>query len=611
MSQRGDTLKDLLYSDLLQPSPGFEVQFAVGATYSLSFEGLLSVPMAFGMLGEFDATIRQSPAYLLESIRRGSDRFILFCNKGGIQVPQNSQTIYSLFENSIQEVIDTSHMTANFHPKMWVIREANDSGEEQIRLLILSRNLTYSDDIDTIVSMRGKLLPEGKRSKLAAKHQPLNWFLLHLAEQTSGEKKQQVLQMADAILRVERFEVDAPFAEDAYEFFPSWFGQQPNPQTPSLENILSQSERILIVSPFVEEKTLRKLTSRRIKNTYKVLVTRAENITQEVLNCFDEVYAVNESMLENSVSPVNLHAKMFLTHYWTSENRRGHFLFLGSANATHSAFHRNTEMTVGFQFKQTTERFERMMAEIIDEESHRFIRVTEPTAIDTTEQRQKELDLEHALKWAMRAIKNATITPGKTDELYDISFQTLKSYVQQAKRELKRELTDFGITIRPLQCEQPQIAWDTQMQMSDIYKLHLSEFYIFEAHDGDITKRALCKVPTVGMPAMRDNWIYQSVVNTREKFMNYVSLMLSEDPVELLSAQEFLTTENAGSSSSQSQQQTFPQIYEQLLRVAYSSPRMLRDVNELVNRLGTEVVPKDFADMLTNFTNIIKQLERL
>ena len=350
MAQR-DTLKDLLYSDLLQPSPGFEVQFAVGATYSLTFEGLLSVPMAFGMLGEFDATIRQSPAYLLESIRRGSDRFILFCNKGGIQVPQNSQTIYSLFESSIQEVVDTNHMTANFHPKMWVIREANNNGDEQIRLLILSRNLTYSDDIDIIVSMRGKLLPVGKRSKLAAKHQPLNAFLLHLADQASGEKRQQVLQMADDILRVERFEVDAPFMEDAYEFFPTWFGQPQDSNATSLDDVLAQAERLLIVSPFVEEKTLRKLTARRVKNAYKVLVTRAENITQEVLDCFDEVYAVNESMLENSVSPVNLHAKMYLAHYWTSENRRGHFLFLGSDNATHSAFHRNTEMTVGFQFK--------------------------------------------------------------------------------------------------------------------------------------------------------------------------------------------------------------------------------------------------------------------
>ena len=609
MSQRGDTLKDLLYSDLLQPSPGYEVRFAVGVTYSLSFEGLLSVPMAFGMLGEFDATIRQSPAYLLESIRRGSDRFILFCNKGGIQVPQNSQTIYSLFESSIQEVVDTNRMTANFHPKMWFIHEVNDTNEEQIRLLILSRNLTYSDDIDIIVSMRGRLLAEGRRSKNAKRHEPLQWFLNNLADQMpAGDKKQQVLQMADDMLRVERFDVDAPFMEDGYDFFPVWFGHQA-PDTPPLKESLAQSERLLIVSTFVDEKMLSELTRRRVKDSYKVLVTRRENISQEVLDCFDEVYAVNETMLENSVSPVNLHAKMYLAQCWSGE-RRGHFLYLGSANATNNAFHRNTEMTICLQFRQAQERFERMKNEIIDEESHRYIRIEEPTAIDTTEQRQKEQDLEHALKWAMRAIKSATITEGKKDELYDITLQTTQKYVQQAKRELKRELTDFDITIRPLQCEQPQVKWEKEMQMNDIYKLHLSEFYVLEIHEGEMTKRALCKVPTYGMPPMRDNWIYQSVVNTREKFMNYVSLMLSDDPVELLSMQEFNAAENGGSGSG-SQQQSYPQIYEQLLRVAYSSPRMLRDVNELVNRLGDEVVPTDFAAMLQNFTNIIKQLERL
>ena len=609
MSQRGDTLKDLLYSDLLQPSPGYEVRFAVGVTYSLSFEGLLSVPMAFGMLGEFDATIRQSPAYLLESIRRGSDRFILFCNKGGIQVPQNSQTIYSLLARCIQEVVDTNRMTANFHPKMWFIHEVNDTNEEQIRLLILSRNLTYSDDIDIIVSMRGRLLAEGRRSKNAKRHEPLQWFLNNLADQMpAGDKKQQVLQMADDMLRVERFDVDAPFMEDGYDFFPVWFGHQA-PDTPPLKESLAQSERLLIVSPFVDEKMLSELTRRRVKDSYKVLVTRRENISQEVLDCFDEVDAVNETMLENSVSPVNLHAKMYLAQCWSGE-RRGHFLYLGSANATNNAFHRNTEMTICLQFRQAQERFERMKNEIIDEESHRYIRIEEPTAIDTTEQRQKEQDLEHALKWAMRAIKSATITEGKKDELYDITLQTTQKYVQQAKRELKRELTDFDITIRPLQCEQPQVKWEKEMQMNDIYKLHLSEFYVLEIHEGEMTKRALCKVPTYGMPPMRDNWIYQSVVNTREKFMNYVSLMLSDDPVELLSMQEFNAAENGGSGSG-SQQQSYPQIYEQLLRVAYSSPRMLRDVNELVNRLGDEVVPTDFAAMLQNFTNIIKQLERL
>ena len=608
MSQRRDTLKDLLYSDLLQPSPGFEVDFAVGVTYSLSFEGLLSVPMAFGMLGEFDETIRQSPAYLLESIRRGSDRFISFCNKGGIQVPQNSQTIYSLFESSIQEVVDNEKMTANFHPKMWVIREIDDKDEEQIRLLILSRNLTYSDDIDVIVSMRGRLLPEGRRSKNARRHQPLQWFLSNLADQLpAGDKKQQVLRMADDILRVERFEMDEPFIDDAYDFFPVWFGHQA-PDTPSLKDILARSERLMIVSPFVDTAMLQHLAARRIKDSYKVLVTRSENISQEVLDTFDEVYAVNDTMLDNTVTPVNLHAKLYLTQCWTGD-RRGHFLYLGSANATNNAFHRNTEMTVAFQFRQTRgERFFAMRDEILGNEN-RYVRITEPTTIDTTEQRQRELGLEHALKYAMRAIKSATITPGKTDELYDISLATTQKYIQQAKRELKRELTDFGITLRPLQCDQT-IPWDKEMRLTDIYRLHLSEFYVLEIRDGELSKRVLCKVPTNGMPAMRDNWIYQSVVDTREKFMNYVALMLSDDPVEMLSMQDFLASENGGSSSAQ-QAQNYPQIYEQLLRVAYSSPRMLRDVNELVNRLGANVVPQDFAQMLDKFTSIIKQLERL
>lgn len=608
MSQRRDTLKDLLYSDLLQPSPGFEVDFAIGVTYSLSFEGLLSVPMAFGMLGEFDETIRQSPAYLLESIRRGSDRFILFCNKGGIQVPQNNQTIYSLFESSIQEVVDNEKMTANFHPKMWVIREINDNNEEQIRLLILSRNLTYSDDIDVIVSMRGRLLPEGRRSKNARRHQPLQWFLTNLADQLpAGDKKQQVLRMADDILRIERFDMDEPFIDDAYDFFPVWFGHQA-PDTPSLKDILARSERLMIVSPFVDTAMLQHLAARRIKDSYKVLVTRSENISQEVLDTFDEVYAVNDTMLDNTVTPVNLHAKLYLTQCWIGD-RRGHFLYLGSANATNNAFHRNTEMTVAFQFRQTRgERFFAMRDEILGNEN-RYVRITEPTAIDTTEQRQRELGLEHALKYAMRAIKSATITPGKTDELYDISLATTQKYIQQAKRELKRELTDFGITLRPLQCDQT-IPWDKEMRLTDIYRLHLSEFYVLEIRDSELSKRALCKVPTNGMPAMRDNWIYQSVVDTREKFMNYVALMLSDDPVEMLSMQDFLTSENGGSSSAQ-QAQNYPQIYEQLLRVAYSSPRMLRDVNELVNRLGANVVPQDFAQMLDKFTSIIKQLERL
>ena len=43
--------KSLMYGDMLN-SPGYEVEFAVGLTYSLDLEALISVPISFGMLGD-------------------------------------------------------------------------------------------------------------------------------------------------------------------------------------------------------------------------------------------------------------------------------------------------------------------------------------------------------------------------------------------------------------------------------------------------------------------------------------------------------------------------------------------------------------------------------
>ena len=134
---KSNTLQDWVYSDLLQPSLGYEVVFAVGCTYSLSFEGLLSVPMAFGLLGEMDEATKQTPAYLLESIRRSSDKFIVFCNKGGILVPPQALTLYSLLEGCIQEVVNKDKPIANFHPKVWIIKERHESGGDKLRLLFL------------------------------------------------------------------------------------------------------------------------------------------------------------------------------------------------------------------------------------------------------------------------------------------------------------------------------------------------------------------------------------------------------------------------------------------------------------------------------------------
>ena len=90
-----ELLKDLIYGEQLV-SDDCKVDFAVGLTYSLNLEAMLTVPLAFGDLGELESSVKQSPAFLLEGIRRSGDKIALFCNKGGIRVPSETRTVYSL-----------------------------------------------------------------------------------------------------------------------------------------------------------------------------------------------------------------------------------------------------------------------------------------------------------------------------------------------------------------------------------------------------------------------------------------------------------------------------------------------------------------------------------
>lgn len=119
-------LKEHLYGDLLAPSTGYSTDFALGMTYSLSFEALLTAHMAFGMLGEVDDNVMQSRHMLLEAITKSSDKVVVFCNKGGIVVPSTIRKVYSLMERNIFEVFDKKNHKANFHPKLWLIREINN-----------------------------------------------------------------------------------------------------------------------------------------------------------------------------------------------------------------------------------------------------------------------------------------------------------------------------------------------------------------------------------------------------------------------------------------------------------------------------------------------------
>ena len=88
----------LSYGELLRPDVGYTLDFAVGTSSSLDLEALLGVPVSLGLLEDADAEQMRSPLYVLEAIRTSSDKIAIFCNAGGIKLPDKIQSVYSLLE---------------------------------------------------------------------------------------------------------------------------------------------------------------------------------------------------------------------------------------------------------------------------------------------------------------------------------------------------------------------------------------------------------------------------------------------------------------------------------------------------------------------------------
>ena len=136
-------MNDLIYNELVA-TPGYEIEFAVGTTYSMDAEAFLAVAMSMAHLGE--ANEMESPVRLLEGIRQANRRVAIFINRGGLQPPVRKNPLYAMLDKSVFEVADERRgkELANFHPKLWIIREhsLDNASRRQIKLIVLSRNLT-------------------------------------------------------------------------------------------------------------------------------------------------------------------------------------------------------------------------------------------------------------------------------------------------------------------------------------------------------------------------------------------------------------------------------------------------------------------------------------
>lgn len=573
--------KEHLYSSLLAPTPGYSVSFALGMTYSLSFEALLAAQFDLGMLGEVNEEIMKSPKILLGTIAKSSDKVVVFCNKGGIAVPPSIRKVYSLMERNIFEVFDRNNIKANFHPKLWLIREQNndDEGDCLLKLIVTSRNLAYSDNIDCVVCLTGKVGPSSVKN---AKHRPLIAFIEEVIKLTNISKEQEnaVKGLLKDLERVRKFDVETPFED--YDFYPYLFNKDFG--LGNVTDYLVGTDSI-IVSPFIDERMLSRLNPANKSN--RVLITRKEYVSKKVFDGFKNKGGIYVTIDELASHGMDLHAKMY--HVWYGRDQQ--YLFLGSANATTSAFERNGEFLIRLKYKYGNIRSAQFLREFYEEGNResKFMPLAEPMEhASTIEWTQAETDMKSLM---CADDLTAQITHHHTGD-YSVT-------VTSSLKKLKEE-----VTIAPLQRKDLAVSWTGRVVFTGMKADELSEFYILSSTSDDgICHKAVVKIQTSGMPLTRNQAIFQNIIKTKADFYQFLELMLTDTPVQYISTEIMKKLQK---ETEQETSQEFPSLYEKMLRVAATNPAQLKEIGKMVDRLGAEVVPNEFKEVYNKFLSVLE-----
>lgn len=588
-------MDDLLFTDLLN-SPGYEVDFAVGTTYSLSLDALLRVPLAFGMLDDRDEDLLQNPCHLLSAIKNSAEKFSVYHNLGQISVPKEDKRVFGLLENSIFSIKNKKMPTANFHPKVWVIKERNkqNKDDKQIKVIVMSRNLTRDTSLDVAVSMVSKL-KKNVIAKYKEKHEPLKNFLKFLAKPeftTNENKRKKIESLIRDIDHLGKFELEGPFEDGDYDFHPMFYKKtKASVGLGNLKNAL-QGTSMLVASPFIDYKSLEVLFARCQSSNEKILITRREYVDEKIFDlCTSnggEIWVVSDSAMNTEYGSMNLHAKTYFVSH--PEGDSGHYLYLGSANATHGAFNRNVEFLVGLKFARSTKYFENVRDAFLKRNEGYFERCSQPSA--ESAKTEKFGNLTSRFKEILCNGFSAKVVFNNTN--YSIQVELNKPIDSAIKLEIAtlQKINNF-LTIQD------------SVLFENLSLGQLSEFFVLKASDGvEEIGPCVVKICVRDMPLNRDSEIVKNIVDTKEKFIDYVSLIAAAGSDDMAGVLERISRRKEKSKKIQGI--VTPALYENMLRTVSEDPKRLEQIEKFVKEMeGSDVVDESFKRMLKTFKNVV------
>ena len=597
------------YGQILAPPAGYNLDFAVGTTYSLNLDALVGASLALGLSEETDSELMNNPVCLLEALRSTGDNVALFCEGGQIHMPNRVTPLYILLEKMVFSVKTPKRKGIaaypSFHPKFWLIRYRNNDGDLRYRVIVLSRNLTFDRNWDIAYYMDGHVTED-----TTDKNEPVCDFLRYLAAQLpnteSGKDKARKIR---ALIRELPNVIFEP-AEKAfydYEFIPNGVRRASGGvyQFDETDLFKDTFHEILIISPFLSGGVIRAFNDRNtrslINDARYMLITREMSLGRlkpEDVSHF-QIYTMRDAVIDGEtaisdesqeIQKQDIHAKIYMIRKYSSSD-----LYLGSLNASHNAVYGNIEFMIRLRSKRRYLELDKLAASLFgtekDGSDNPFQEVTLQTAI-IEEEDEPTKALDAVVKEINRSNPSAVVYP-EDEEYYSASvhFEACNT-------------KGYQISIWPLLSRRTE-EFSRDVLFTRLTITQLSEFYVIGVSDGEQTVERILIIPTDGLPDDREKQVVSSVVNDRDCFYRYIAFLLGDDSILSM-----LEINNAGVEADDTMSRQVyhvPALYEKMLQTAAVNPEKFKGIEYLMKTISEDgIIPEDFKRLYETFKKAVK-----
>ncbi|WP_417517897.1 hypothetical protein [Marinobacter sp.] len=579
----------------LRPPEGYELDSAIAATYTLDLGALLSVPVALCFHDTLEGEIQGERLALLEAVGQLNGRLKVFYQAGKIKLPGSYNRLFALLEPWLQPVMPGNVAYSSFHPKFWLLRYTAPQRPVRYRLIVLSRNLTFDRSWDLALSLDGEV----SRESIYSAHQGWDELVRDLLLQDPSFEPGKVIKK-----ELGRINWQPPknFGSPRILAGGPGYGQP--------LDMPNSNDSMLVVSPFLKDSVggvgaLDELAQKAPEGS-RWLLSRGEELDEigpaklQGWSCFSINSDVvdGEERLEMGTGRQNLHAKLIViergqTCHW----------HLGSANATTAAMGsagadpRNTELMVRLTGKSPLIGPAALLEQWIDEDNPRNGLFVEHHFEERAESEgESERDLFRVLSFDL--IK-ANWTLSAREAVSDPTLFELELSIDEVPKLPKGLSVEVGLLPVRGACRvlANVICWN------NLNINQLSAFLTVRITSQASSETEHLVIQTdLNLPAGtdRERRIIEQLVDTEDKFLNYIRLLLQRHPDK----NEWLGFDSANSQAG-ALATLFGDspIFEQLMLAAARDAEALDRIQKMIDRLeGTSVpVPERFAQLWRHF----------